>query len=121
MIVENVYPAVRQADGVILLCPNYNDAVSANLTAAINRLTALYRTTSFSGKALFGIVVSGYSGGDIVARQLVGALCMNKGFYLPPGFCMLETANDAGAAMKLPGIEERLDEFAENLLHQLKG
>ncbi|MEA5041511.1 MAG: NAD(P)H-dependent oxidoreductase [Oscillibacter ruminantium] len=121
VIVENVYPAVRQADGVILLCPNYNDAVSANLTAAINRLTALYRTTSFSGKALFGIVVSGYSGGDIVARQLVGALCMNKGFYLPPGFCMLETANDAGAAMKLPGIEERLDEFAENLLHQLKG
>ena len=75
-MVEDVYPAIRQADAVMLLCPNYNDAVSANLTAAINRLTALYRTTSFSDKALFGIVVSGYSGGDIVARQLVSALCM---------------------------------------------
>ena len=24
---------------------------------------------------------------------------MNKGFYLPPNFCLMETANDAGAAM----------------------
>lgn len=120
VMVEDVYPAVREADAVILLCPNYNDAVSANLTAAINRLTALYRTTSFSDKALFGIVVSGYSGGDIVARQLVSALCMNKGFYLPPNFCLMETANDAGAAMKLPGIEKRLDAFAKNMLERLK-
>lgn len=118
VMVEDVYPAIREADAVILLCPNYNDAVSANLTAAINRLTALYRTTSFSDKALFGIVVSGYSGGDIVARQLVSALCMNKGFYLPPRFCLMETANDAGAAMKLPGIENRLDAFAKNMLNR---
>jgi multimeric flavodoxin WrbA len=120
VMVEDVYPAIRAADAVIFLCPNYNDAVSANLTAAINRLTALYRTTSFSDKALFGIVVSGYSGGDIVARQLVSALCMNKGFYLPPNFCLMETANDAGAAMKLPGIEERLDSFAKSILERLK-
>lgn len=120
VMVENVYPAIRETDAVIFLCPNYNDAVSANLTAAINRLTALYRTTSFSDKALFGIVVSGYSGGDIVARQLVSALCMNKGFYLPPRFCLMETANDAGAAMKLPGIEKRLDAFAKNILDRLK-
>ncbi len=33
------------------------------MTAAINRLTALYRTTSFADKAVFAIVVSGYSGG----------------------------------------------------------
>ena len=93
--------------------------MSANLTAAINRLTALYRTTSFSDKALYGVVVSGYSGGDIVASQLVSALCMNKGFYLPEKFCLLETANDAGAAMKLPGIETRLDGFAARMRRQL--
>lgn len=120
VIVREVYPAIRGADAVVMLCPNYNDALSANLTAAVNRLTALYRAVSFSGKALFGIVVSGYSGGDIVARQLVSALCMNKGFYLPPNFCLLETANDAGTAMKLPGIEDRLDAFAANILHCLK-
>lgn len=121
VMVQEVYPALREADAVVLLCPNYNDALSANLTAAINRLTALYRTTPFTDKAVFAIVVSGYSGGDIVASQVVSALNMNKGFWLPPGFCLLETANDAGTAMALPGIAERLDRFAENILCQLKG
>lgn len=120
VIVEEVYPAVRRADALLLLCPNYNDALSANLTACINRLTALYRATPFFGKALYGIVVSGYSGGDIVARQLVSSLCMNKAFYLPPDFCLLETANDAGTALSLPGIEERLEAFAGQILRQLK-
>ena len=119
VMVREVYPAVRQADAVVLLCPNYNDALSANLTAAINRLTALYRTTSFADKAVFAIVVSGYSGGDIVARQVVSALNMNKGFWLPSGFCMLETANDKGEAMALPGIEDRAEKFSVNILRQL--
>lgn len=65
VMVREVFPAIREADAVVLLCPNYNDALSANLTAAINRLTALYRTTSFEDKAVFAIVVSGYSGGTL--------------------------------------------------------
>ena len=119
VMVREVYPAVREADAVVLLCPNYNDALSANLSACINRLTALYRTTSFADKAVFAIVVSGYSGGDIVARQVVSALNMNKGFWLPNRFCMLETANDKGEAMALPGIEKRAKQFAINMLRQL--
>lgn len=119
VMVQEVYPAVREADAVVLLCPNYNDALSANLSACINRLTALYRTTSFADKAVFAIVVSGYSGGDIVARQVVSALNMNKGFWLPADFCMLETANDKGEAMALPGIGARADQFAINILRQL--
>lgn len=120
VMVQEVFPAIREADAAVLLCPNYNDALSANLTAAINRLTALYRTTSFGEKAVFAIVVSGYSGGDIVAGQAVSALCLNKGFWLPAGACLMETANDAGAAMALPGIGERLDRFAGNILEQIK-
>ena len=119
VMVQEVYPAIRDADAVVLLCPNYNDALSANLTAAVNRLTALYRTTSFAQKAVFAMVVSGYSGGDIVAAQIVSALNMNKGFWLPPGFCLLETANDKGEAERLPGIEERVARFAENIWQQL--
>ena len=119
VMVREVYPAIRAADGVILLCPNYNDALSANLTAAINRLTALYRAAPFENTAVFAIVVSGYSGGDIVASQVVSAMNMNKGFWLPPGFCLLETANDAGTAVRLPGIDERLERFAENIRMQL--
>jgi len=120
VMVQEVYPAIREADAVVLLCPNYNDALSANLTAAVNRLTALYRTAPFTDKAVFGIVVSGYSGGDIVASQLVSALNMNKGFWLPSRFCLLETANDAGTALALPGIDARLEAFAANLLHHLQ-
>ena len=116
---QEVYPAVRRCQGVVMLCPNYNDALSANLTAAINRLTALYRTTSFADKAVFAIVVSGYSGGDIVACQAAGAMNMNKGFWLPANFCLLETANDKGEALALPGIQDRADRFAENMLCQL--
>ena len=120
VMVEEVYPAIREADAVLLLCPNYNDALSANLTAFINRLTALYRTLSFQDKAVFAMVVSGYSGSDIVASQVVSALCMNKGFWLPPEFCLMETANDPGTAVALDGIEARLDRFAENLERQTR-
>ena len=120
VMVEEVYPAIREADAVVLLCPNYNDALSANLTAFINRLTALYRTVSFQDKAVFALVGSGYSGSDIVASQVVSALSMNKGFWLPSEFCLMETANDPGTAVALGGIEERLDRFAHNLINQLK-
>jgi multimeric flavodoxin WrbA len=119
VMVQEVYPAIQEADALLLLCPNYNDALSANLTAGINRLTALYRAASFADKAVFALVVSGYSGGDIVASQVVSAMNMNKGFWLPPRFCLLETANDAGTAVALPGIDERLEEFSENILIQL--
>ena len=116
---DEVYPAVRAADALVLLCPNYNDALSANLTAFINRLTALFRQTRFYDKAVFAIVVSGYSGGDVVARQVVAAMNMNKSFYLPRRFAMMETANNPGQALALPGIQERLEGFAQNMLETL--
>ncbi|MDE6880180.1 MAG: NAD(P)H-dependent oxidoreductase, partial [Oscillospiraceae bacterium] len=106
---------VRTADALVLLCPNYNDALSANLTAFINRLTALFRQTRFYDKAVFAIVVSGYSGGDMVARQVAAAMNMNKSFYLPPHFALIETANAPGEALSLPGIQERLSGFGQNI------
>lgn len=118
---DEVYPAVRRCNAMVLLCPNYNDALSANLTAFINRLTALFRQTRFYNKAVFAIVVSGYSGSDIVARQLIAALNMNKSFYLPGRFALMETANDPGEAVALPGMEERLDQFASHILNTLRG
>ncbi|MBS6534100.1 MAG: NAD(P)H-dependent oxidoreductase [Oscillospiraceae bacterium] len=112
---EAVYPAVRRADALILMCPNYNDALSANLSAFINRLTALFRQTRFYEKAVFALVVSGYSGSDTVARQLISALNMNKSFYLPPCFALMETANAPGEALAAPGIESRLDRFVQGM------
>lgn len=116
---DEVYPAVRRADAIVLLCPNYNDALSANLTAFINRLTSLFRQTRFYDKAVFGIIVSGYSGSDTVARQIISAMNMNKSFYLPSRFAILETANNPGEAVALPGVTDRLDNFAQHILDTL--
>lgn len=115
-VVREVFPALREADALVMVCANYNDTLSANLTAFVNRLTSLFRQARFYDKQLFGIVVSGYSGGDLVARQLISALNMNKSFYLPPYFDILETANDAGSLVKLPGIEDRAEAFAHRIL-----
>ena len=74
VMVEQVYPAIIECDCLVMICPNYNDAVSANITAFINRLTAVFRTHDFSKKKIFALVVSGYSGGDIVAEQIISAI-----------------------------------------------
>lgn len=115
-MVDEVFPAVRECDALVMLCANYNDALAANLTAFVNRLTALFRQSRFYDKRLYGLIVSGYSGGDILARQLISALNMNKSFYLPPNFCMLETANEKGSLVKLPGVAERGEAFAKKMM-----
>ncbi len=115
-MVDEVFPAVRACDALVMLCANYNDALSANLTAFVNRLTALFRQSRFYDKRLYGLIVSGYSGGDLLARQLISSLNMNKSFYLPPRFCMLETANEKGSLAKLPGAAERGAAFARAMM-----
>jgi len=116
VMVEKVYPAILKSDILVLICPNYNDSVSANIMAFINRLTAVFRTNDFSRKKVFALVVSGYSGGDIVAQQIISAMNMNKNFILPAGFVMMETANAPGSVMKIDDIEEKAKLFAEKIL-----
>lgn len=118
-MVAEVYPAVLESDLLMILCPNYNDAVGANILAFINRLTSLTVNNLLEGKLLYSIVVSGYSGSDLVAQQLLGALSLNKAFSLPPRCCLMETANDPGAALRLPGIEQRIDDFAASILWEI--
>lgn len=115
IIVEEVYPALLDSDAVLFICPNYNDMISANLVAVINRLTALFRKIKFYDKNLFSIIVSGYSGGDALAKQLISALNINKTFRLPPYFSLMATANDRGTINKVPHIEELAEEFAKNI------
>lgn len=114
-MVDKVYPAVLACDALMLICPNYNDAVSANITAFINRLTAIFRTHDFSKKRVYAIVVSGYSGGDIVAEQVIGAMSCNKNFILPGRFAMIETANDPKSILAVEDIDAKAKAFAENI------
>lgn len=112
MLVEDVLPSIEESDSIIWLCPNYNDAIAANLTATINRLTVLYHRIKFYDKSIFGVIVSGNSGGDSVAKQLIGALNINKGFRLPPHAIITETANDPKAIFNVENIEVKAENFA---------
>jgi len=120
IMVKEILPAIEEADCIIWLCPNYNDAISAKLMAVINRMTVLYKRVKFGDKTLFSLVVSGNSGSDCVAKQLIGALNINKGFRLPPYFALTATANDPGSIMKVPGVDQKAKEFAENIKREIK-
>ena len=119
IIVEEVYPAVLEADSILFICPNYNDMLTANLVGSINRLTALYRKTKFYDKTMFAIIVSGYSGGDALAKQLISSLNMNKTFRLPPYFSLMAVANHKGDINKLPNIEEKARTYALNIMREI--
>lgn len=121
VIVDDVYPALESCDGLMLLCPNYNDALGANLTAFINRMTALYRKRQFYEKYLFSVIVSGYSGGDIVAAQLIDAVCMNKTFILPPYFALTAVANEPGSVGKAENVGQRARKYAGGIARVLCG
>ncbi len=121
VITDDVYPAINECDALLLLCPNYNDSVSANILAFINRLTSVLVYNSLYEKQLYAVVVSGYSGSDIIAQQVLGALCLNKTFTLPPRFCLMQTANNPGEAMRAAGMPERIEALAERMLGTLRG
>ena len=104
----------------MFICPNYNDMISANIVALINRLTALFRKTKFYDKTLFSIIVSGHSGGDALAKQLISSLNINKTFRLPPYFSLMAVANDKGAIRKVSDIEKKAYEFAMNINKEIK-
>lgn len=120
VMVEEGYPAISESDTLVFCCPNYNDAVSANIMAFFNRMTALFRKnfSDFAKKRVFALVVSGYSGGDIVAEQVIDAMNCNKHFILPPYFAQMETANDPGSILKSPGIGKRAEAMARRILGQ---
>ncbi len=117
VMTEKVYPAIVDCDALVMICPNYNDAVSANITAFINRLTSVFRVHDFSKKEVYALVISGYSGGDIVAEQVIGAMNFNKNFVLPGNFAIVETANDPKSILAVDGLDEK----AKNLAHRIEG
>lgn len=120
VMVEEIYPAIEKTNSLMWICPNYNDSISANIMAVINRITALYRQLSFYDKYIFSIIVSGNSGCDSVARQLIGSLNINKGFRLPPYFAMMSTANDPGSIYKVPGIEIMAQKYAIDVIDSIR-
>lgn len=116
--VDEVMPAVASADILIWLCPNYNDTIGGDLIALINRMSGLYRTMDLSSKKIYGMIVSGNSGSDTVANQLIGSLVLNKGFQLPPHFCLSEIAAEPLSLLKKSGIEEKVALFVDEFIQE---
>ena len=121
-MVESVYPALKRCNALLLVCPNYNDAVGANMAAFFNRLTALFRSEydNFAVKRLYALVVSGYSGGDIVAEQIASTMCLNKNFMLPPYFALVETAHEPKSILACEKIEEKARLMASHIEEKYK-
>lgn len=120
-IVTDLYPALQWCNAVVVLAPNYNDALGANLTASLNRMTSLYRRQPFYDRYVWGVVVSGYSGGDLVASQILDGFNMNKAFILPPRFAMTETAYRRGSMQPVPGIRNKAAAFAAHVERSMRG
>lgn len=118
IMVEEVYPSILEADIFILLCPNYNDAITANLCAMINRLTAIFRHQKFYDKKVYSVIVSGSSGTEAIATQLIRALNMNKTFQLPPNFIVSAIANDRGSIKEITEIETIAEEFSKLIINE---
>lgn len=118
VITEELLPLIEASDIIVWICPNYNDAISAKLTAVINRLTVLYRRLSFKNKKIYSLIVSANSGSDSVASQLIDALVINKGFQLPPKFTLTALASEQGSIYKVPSIEEKAKAFAKQFIEE---
>lgn len=117
--VEEIMPAMAEADVLIWLCPNYNDTIGADLIAVINRMSGFYRTQELSGKVVYGVIVSGNSGTDAVANQLIGSLNLNKGFTLPPNFCLTEIANNPMSVLEKANIRGKAKDFSNKILAEI--
>ena len=121
IITNEVYPRLLECNGLVMLCPNYNDALGAYLSAFINRLTAIFRSHQFYDKRLYAVIVSGYSGSDIVARQLISSMNMNRTFLLPPRFAMMRTANNPRSIESVPGIGRDAEDFSRSMMREFAG
>ncbi len=110
---------VEEADALLMVVPNIHNSLPAVQLAFIQQLSALCRHKDFSEKAVYALIVSPFSGGDMVAQQLISALSLENSFYLPPNFAMMEVASLPSEILSLPDIELRMDRFSHGVLELL--
>lgn len=119
-VVNTMYPSIESSDGILLLTPNYNDMLPANFVSAINRLTALFRKRKFYDKKVFATVVAGHSGAERLSQQIIGALNINKTFYIPNDFSLEIRAHNADSVIQDASIPPRAKVFGEHIKSELK-
>lgn len=118
-VVKEMYPSIERSDGILILTPNYNDMLPANFVSSINRLTALFRKRKFFDKSLFSLIVTGHSGAELLSRQLIGALHINKTFALPPRFTWEVRAHNRDAVRENRELPQQAEAFAKRIVAYL--
>lgn len=112
---DEVFAKIEASDAVLLLAPNLNDSIGADLAALVNRLTHMANLGRIHGQYIYAVIVSGYSGGDLLARQILNGLCLNKGFRLPPYFAAFETANRPLSILEDEQVRYRAEVYAQHI------
>lgn len=116
---EEALLKLAETDALLLICSNYHNALHPQMAGFLQQISALMSPKLFPTKALYTLVVSPYSGGDMVVKQILTTLSLDGSFYIPPKFAMLETAGQPMEALGLSGIETRLDSFTHEILKTL--
>lgn len=120
IISEEVYPSLIKANGLLIISPNYNDMLSANIIAMINRFTAIFRKYKFYDKKIFSIVVSGHSGIEALIKQIISSVNINKTFKLPANFSLYAQASEAGSIHQFEDVDRLAKDFAKRIEKELK-
>lgn len=118
-LLEDSLHLLAETDALLLVCHSYHGSLHPQLSAFIEQISALMSPNLFPTKALYALVVSPHSGGDMVVKQMINALSLDGSFFLPPKFALLETASQPMEAISAPEIEARLDSFTHSILETL--
>jgi multimeric flavodoxin WrbA len=127
--VQEVYPLLREAEGLIIASPVYNGGVSAQIKAVMDRTRALLASDSdaLRGKPGMAIAVGGdRTGGQELALQQIstyytinGVLTLSGGFFganLGASFWSKDTlAGVKGDEEGFRGLRKTVKRFSEHI------
>ena len=128
--VQELYPLLRETEGLVIASPVYNGGVSAQIKAVMDRTRALLASDSdaLRGKPGMGIAIGGdRSGGQELALQQIstfytlnGVLTLSGGFFganLGASFWSKDTlAGVEGDEEGFKGLRKTVRRFSEQVM-----
>ncbi len=111
--------ALNQCDALLVVAPFVEHSIHSSLLGFIQQLATLFSPAQIREKALFSLVLTETWGGEMVVAQLISALSMAQGFYLPAPFALVETEQDTAELFSNEETVARLDQFAHGIIQLL--
>lgn len=111
--------ALSQTDALLLVCPSFHNNLHGYMLSFSQQLSSLFAPEQMADKALFALILSPYSGGEMVAEQLINSFIFQQGCYLPSHFALIECASPNDNLLNSEDLTPCLDQFAHGLLELL--